>query len=124
MLPPWRGERRLRGDGIEPAPVGGGASLMWSSSTRTPSAITFVALTGVFAYSFYAVLVAGQLSLAQAGLASAAAFASSLVVPAETLFGVVPILVVGISVGSVLAFLLGLPVTRLRGVFLAIATIL
>jgi branched-chain amino acid transport system permease protein len=91
------------------------------------STITFTALAGVFAYSFYAVLSAGQLSLAQAGLASAAAFTSSLVVPAEPLFGVVPRLVVGIafgmSVGAVLAFLLGLPVMRLRGVFLAIATL-
>jgi len=91
------------------------------------STITFMALTGVFAYSFYAVLVAGQLSLAQAGIASAAAFISSLAVPAEPLFGVVPRLVVGIavgmSVGALLAFLLGLPVMRLRGVFLAIATL-
>jgi len=91
------------------------------------STITFMALAGVFAYSFYAVLSAGQLSFAQAGLASAAAFTSSLVIPAEPLFGVVPRLVVGIavgmSVGAVLAFLLGLPVMRLRGVFLAIATL-
>lgn len=91
------------------------------------STITFMALTGVFAYSFYAVLVAGQLSLAQAGIASAAAFTSSLAVPADPLFGVVPRLVVGIavgmSVGAFLAFLLGLPVMRLRGVFLAIATL-
>jgi len=91
------------------------------------STITFMALTGVFAYSFYAVLMAGQLSLAQAGLASAAAFTSSLVVPAEPLFGVIPRLVVGIAVGmtvgAALAFLLGLPVMRLRGVFLAIATL-
>jgi len=91
------------------------------------STITFMALTGVLAYSFYAVLAAGQLSLAQAGLASAAAFTSSLVVPAEPLFGVVPRLVVGIAVGmtvgAVIAFVLGLPVMRLRGVFLAIATL-
>jgi len=91
------------------------------------STITFIALTGVFAYSFYAVLLAGQLSLAQAGFASAAAFTSSLVVPAEPLFGVIPRLVVGIVVGmtlgAALAFLLGLPVMRLRGVFLAIATL-
>jgi len=91
------------------------------------STITFIALTGVFAYSFYAVLMAGQLSLAQAGLASAGAFTSSLVVPSAPLFGVIPRLVVGIAlgmtVGAALAFLLGLPVMRLRGVFLAIATL-
>ena len=33
--------------------------------------LTFVALGAIFAYSFYAVLIAGQLSLGQAGFASA-----------------------------------------------------
>ena len=32
--------------------------------------LTFVALGAIFAYSFYAVLIAGQLSLGQAGFAS------------------------------------------------------
>ena len=72
-------------------------------------------------------LIAGQLSLAQAGLASAAAFTSSLVVPAAPLIGVVPRLVVGILVGislvAALAFLLGFPVMRLRGAVLAIAAL-
>jgi branched-chain amino acid transport system permease protein len=89
--------------------------------------ITLIALSAILAYSFYAVLMAGQLSLAQAGFASLAAFTSSLVVPAEPLFGVVPRLVVGVvvgmAVGAFVAFLLGLPVMRLRGVFLAIATL-
>lgn len=89
--------------------------------------ITLVALSAILAYSFYAVLMAGQLSLAQAGLASLGAFASSLAVPDEPLFGVVPRLVVGVAVGMLVgafvAFLLGLPVMRLRGVFLAIATL-
>jgi branched-chain amino acid transport system permease protein len=89
--------------------------------------ITLIALTAILAYSFYAVLIAGQLSLAQAGLASVAAFTSSLVVPAEPLFGVVPRLLVGVAagmaVGAFVALLLGLPVMRLRGVFLAIATL-
>jgi branched-chain amino acid transport system permease protein len=89
--------------------------------------ITLIALAGVFAYSFYAVLMAGQLSLAQAGLASLGAFVSAVAVPEEPLLGVVPRLVVGIvvgmAVGAVVAFLLGLPVMRLRGVFLAIATL-
>ena len=89
--------------------------------------ITLVALTAILAYSFYAVLLAGQLSLAQLGLASLAAFTSSLVVPEEPLFGFIPPLVVaivfGMLVGIIAAFILGLPVIRLRGVFLAIATL-
>lgn len=89
--------------------------------------ITLIALTAILAYSFYAVLLAGQLSLAQMGLASLAAFTSALVVPEEPLFGVIPPLVIGIvfgmAVGMIAAFILGLPVIRLRGVFLAIATL-
>jgi len=91
------------------------------------SLITLIALTAILAYSFYAVLIAGQLSLAQVGLASLAAFTSALVVPAEPLFGFIPPLVIGIVfgmfVGAIAAFILGLPVIRLRGVFLAIATL-
>ena len=91
------------------------------------SLLTFIALTAILAYSFYAVLIAGQLSLAQVGLASLAAFTSSLVVPSEPLFGFIPPLAVGIVfgmlVGVIAAFVLGLPVMRLRGVFLAIATL-
>ena len=89
--------------------------------------ITLVALTAILAYSFYAVLLAGQLSLAQLGFASLAAFTSSLVVPEEPLFGFIPPLAVavvfGMLVGVIAAFILGLPVIRLRGVFLAIATL-
>jgi len=91
------------------------------------SLITLIALTAILAFSFYAVLIAGQLSLAQLGLASLAAFTSSLVVPDEPLFGFIPPLAVGIvfgmCVGVLAAFILGLPVIRLRGVFLAIATL-
>jgi len=91
------------------------------------SLITLIALTAILAFSFYAVLIAGQLSLAQLGLASLAAFTAALVVPSEPLFGFIPPLAVGIvfgmCVGAIAAFILGLPVIRLRGVFLAIATL-
>ncbi|GAB3029277.1 branched-chain amino acid ABC transporter ATP-binding protein/permease [Parafrigoribacterium mesophilum] len=91
------------------------------------SLITLIALAAILAYSFYAVLLAGQLSLAQLGIASLAAFTSTLVVPDDPLFGFVPPLVVGIVfgvvVGMLAAFILGLPLMRLRGVFLAIATL-
>ncbi len=89
--------------------------------------ITFIALGAIFAYSFYAVLVAGQLSLGQAGFASVAAFTSASVVPEDPVFGFVPPLlvaiVIGMAVGAVAAVVLGLPTMHLRGVFLAIATL-
>ncbi|MBC7596785.1 MAG: branched-chain amino acid ABC transporter ATP-binding protein/permease [Kineosporiaceae bacterium] len=91
------------------------------------SLVTLIALSAILAYSFYAVLLAGQLSLAQLGLASLAVFTSSLIVPDDPLFGFIPPLVVGIVfgilVGMIAAFILGLPLMRLRGVFLAIATL-
>ncbi|HEU4514914.1 MAG TPA: branched-chain amino acid ABC transporter ATP-binding protein/permease [Nocardioidaceae bacterium] len=96
---------------------------MFSDST-----LTFIALGAIFAYSFYAVLVAGQLSLGQAGFASVAAFTAVALVPEdpETL-GEIPTLflaiVIGMSVGAVVAVVLGLPTMHLRGVFLAIATL-
>ncbi|MBA3621257.1 MAG: branched-chain amino acid ABC transporter ATP-binding protein/permease [Euzebyales bacterium] len=90
---------------------------------RTYNAVLiFMAINGVLAFSMYAVLIAGQLSLAQAAFASIAAYTSALLTINLGLpFPLVA--VVGVSVGAVVALLLGLPVLRLRGVFLAIATI-
>ena len=90
------------------------------------STLTLIALTAIFAYSFYAVLMAGQLSLGQAGLASLGGFSATLVVPEEPIGGLSQLVVgipAGMLVGAGVAFLLGLPVMRLRGVFLAIATL-
>jgi branched-chain amino acid transport system permease protein len=89
--------------------------------------LVFIALGGIFAYSFYAVLVAGQLSLGQAGFAALAAFIAASLAPAPGDVGDVPALLVaiaiGMTVGAVAAVLLGLPTMHLRGVFLAIATL-
>lgn len=91
------------------------------------STFVFIALGGIFAYSFYAVLVAGQLSLGQAGFASLAAFTAASVAPSPKDVGDVPALliaiVIGMAVGAITAVILGLPTMRLRGVFLAIATL-
>ncbi|MGW9628173.1 branched-chain amino acid ABC transporter ATP-binding protein/permease [Microbacterium sp. NPDC055521] len=93
----------------------------------TESTLVFIALNGVFAFSFYAVLVAGQLSLAQAGFAGLAAFTAATITPPPTTWGPIPTLlfamVVGMLVGALAAVILGLPTMRLRGVFLAIATL-
>ncbi len=84
--------------------------------------IVFVAINGVLAYSMYAVLIAGQLSLAQAAFASIAAYTSALLT-IHLGWPLLAVTVAGILAGAVAAFLLGLPVLRLRGVFLAIATL-
>ncbi|HET7534584.1 MAG TPA: hypothetical protein VFJ83_15630, partial [Nocardioidaceae bacterium] len=93
----------------------------------TESTVTFIALGAIFAYSFYAVLVAGQLSLGQAGFASVAAFSAVTLAPDPAEFGELPTLLVavliGMSVGALAAVVLGLPTMHLRGVFLAIATL-
>jgi branched-chain amino acid transport system permease protein len=89
--------------------------------------LTFIALGAIFAYSFYAVLIAGQLSLGQAGFASLAAFSAASLAPSGDDVGDVPALliavVLGMAVGAAAAVVLGLPTMHLRGVFLAIATL-
>jgi branched-chain amino acid transport system permease protein len=89
--------------------------------------LTFIALGAIFAYSFYAVLIAGQLSLGQAGFASVAAFTAATLAPSGDDVGDVPALlvavVIGMAVGALAAVVLGLPTMHLRGVFLAIATL-
>lgn len=93
----------------------------------TESTLVFIAMNGVFAYSFYAVLIAGQLSLAQAGFAGLSAFVAASIAPAPTEWGPIPTLLfsmfVGMIVGALAAVILGLPTMKLRGVFLAIATL-
>ena len=93
----------------------------------TESTFVFIALGAIFAYSFYAVLVAGQLSLGQAGFASLAAFSGASLAPDPKDVGDLPALliaiVIGMAVGALTAAVLGLPTMRLRGVFLAIATL-
>jgi branched-chain amino acid transport system permease protein len=86
------------------------------------SVLVFIGLNIVFAFSMYVVLIAGQLSLAQAAFASIAGYTSAiLTMEAELPFLVV--IIVGVSLSAGLSMLLGMPVLRLRGVFLAIATI-
>ena len=93
----------------------------------TESTLLFVALAGIFAFSFYAVLSAGQLSLGQAGFAALAAYTSAVLAPDPVEAGegatLAIALGVGVVVGALSAVLLGLPTMRLRGVFLAIATL-
>ncbi len=90
--------------------------------TTYESVVVFIGINMVFAFSMYVVLIAGQLSLAQAAFASIAGYTSAiLTMEAGLPFPVV--MVVGVSLAAGLSVLLGMPVLRLRGVFLAIATI-
>ncbi|GGK62253.1 ATP-binding cassette domain-containing protein [Ornithinimicrobium pekingense] len=91
------------------------------------SVLVFIALNAILAYSFYAVLVAGQLSLGQAGFAALGGFTAAALAPAPSEVGDLPALlvavVIGMVVGALAAVVLGLPTMHLRGVFLAIATL-
>lgn len=81
-----------------------------------------IGIACLYALSIYAVLAAGQLSLAQAAFGAIAAYTSVLLI---TLVGVPwPLAILaGILASTVAAGALALPLLRLRGVFLAIATI-
>jgi branched-chain amino acid transport system permease protein len=86
------------------------------------SLVGFIGLNGLLALSVYATLSCGQLSLANAGFMAIGAYTASLL----TLNAGWPFaatLVAAAVLPALVAVPLGLPVLRLRGVFLAIATI-
>jgi branched-chain amino acid transport system permease protein len=91
----------------------------WNSHTLL---ISQIGINSMLATSMFLVLYSGQLSLAAPGFMAIGAYISVLM----DLYWHTP-LVLNVAVGVVLAgvvgFLVGLPVLRLRGVFLAIATI-
>jgi branched-chain amino acid transport system permease protein len=86
------------------------------------SLIDFIGINALLALSLYLTLSAGQLSLGNAAFAGIGGYTAGIL----TLKFGVPFLV-AVAAGSLLAgvvgLLLGLPVLRLRGVFLAIATL-
>ena len=86
------------------------------------SAIGFAGINGLLALSVYATLSCGQLSLANAGFMAIGAYASALLT-VHTSLPFSGVLLAGALTPAVFAVPLGLPVLRLRGVFLAIATI-
>jgi branched-chain amino acid transport system permease protein len=86
------------------------------------STVAFIGLNGLLALSVYTTLSCGQLSLAQAAFMAIGAYASAIL----TFHSGLPFaaeLVVAAVAPALVAIPLGLPVLRLRGVFLAIATI-
>ncbi len=86
------------------------------------SLVAFVGINGLLALSVYATLCCGQLSLANAGFMAIGAYTGALI----TLHSNAPFIAVLAAAAlapALVAVPLGLPVLRLRGVFLAIATI-
>jgi branched-chain amino acid transport system permease protein len=86
------------------------------------STVAFIGLNGLLALSVYTTLSCGQLSLAQAAFMAIGAF-SSAILTFHTRAPFAVNLAVAILLPALVAIPLGLPVLRLKGVFLAIATI-
>src|SRR3954467_11479454 len=87
------------------------------------SLIAFVGINGLLALSVYATLSCGQLSLANAGFMAIGAYTGALITLKVPSIPFVAVLAAAAIAPAVIAVPLGLPVLRLRGVFLAIATV-
>jgi branched-chain amino acid transport system permease protein len=86
------------------------------------STVAFIGLNGLLALSVYTTLSCGQLSLAQAAFMAIGAYASAILTfHTQAPFAVN--LALATLLPALVAVPLGLPVLRLKGVFLAIATI-
>ncbi|MBI5070004.1 MAG: branched-chain amino acid ABC transporter permease [Deltaproteobacteria bacterium] len=86
------------------------------------STLAYIGLNGLLALSVYTTLSCGQLALGNAGFAAIGAYAATLLtMKAGAPFGLS--LLLGALLPALVAVPLGLPVFRIRGVFLAIATI-
>jgi len=84
--------------------------------------ISQIGINGMIAISMFLVLYSGQLSLAAPGFMAIGAYTAVLMeLHLHTPFALD--VVVAVALAAVVGFLVGLPVLRLRGVFLAIATI-
>lgn len=91
----------------------------WNTHTLL---ISQIGVNGILAASMFLVLYSGQLSLAAPGFMAIGAYTSAIL----DVYEHVPLpvaTVVAVTLGGVVGLAVGLPVLRLRGVFLAIATI-
>src|SRR3954470_10804002 len=87
------------------------------------SLFAFVGINALLALSVYATLACGQLSLANAGFMAIGAYTAALLTFHAKGLPFVAVLAAAALAPAIVAVPLGLPVLRLRGVFLAIATV-
>src|SRR2546428_9570242 len=87
------------------------------------SLFAFVGINGLLALSVYTTLSCGQLSLANAGFMAIGAYTSALITLRASGVPFIAALAASALAPAAVAVPLGLPVLRLRGVFLAIATV-
>src|SRR6267142_2969464 len=87
------------------------------------SLFAFVGINGLLALSVYATLCCGQLSLANAGFMAIGAYTGALITLRAPGVPFIAALAASALAPALVAVPLGLPVLRLRGVFLAIATV-
>jgi branched-chain amino acid transport system permease protein len=87
------------------------------------SLFAFVGINALLALSVYATLCCGQLSLANAGFMAIGAYTSALITLHARGVPFLLVLAASALVPAAVAVPLGLPVLRLHGVFLAIATV-
>jgi branched-chain amino acid transport system permease protein len=84
--------------------------------------LDFFLLSVGFAFSQQVALRAGVFSIATAGFASLGAYACSILVKKHG-FPAIPSVVIALAIGSLAGWLLSLPLSRLRGVYQAIASL-
>src|SRR2546427_2429761 len=87
------------------------------------SLFAFVGINGLLALSVYTTLSCGQLSLANAGFMAIGAYTSALITLRASGVPFIAALAASALLPAIVAVPLGLPVLRLRGVFLAIAPV-
>ena len=87
------------------------------------SAVGFVGINALLALSVFTTLSCGQLSLANAGFMAMGGYGAALLTVHAPALPFPLVLLLGALLPALVAVPLGLPVLRLRGVFLAIATV-
>lgn len=90
--------------------------------TAYSSLVLFAGVAGLLALSIYVTLMAGQLSLGNAALAAIGGYTAAILTKTYQL-ALWPALLAGAGLATVVAVLIGIPCLRLRGIYLAIATL-
>ena len=86
------------------------------------SLINFIGINAILALSLYVTLAAGQLSLGNAAFAGIGAYASGILTMRFNMPYPVSI-AAGAGLSAITALVIGMPVLRMRGIFLAMATL-